>query len=173
MLAAISVEWRVAGAERGRQVVDGNLDERHQVWPVVAPFAGEGAQNVADDAVDALDLAGCVVVMLLAEHERRSELLVQTRPEGAREAHVAVRYEHVGQPNLWNTDATKLLAAVSAVAVFVVGTVTQSEEPTAWGPGATRTRRDSDTSTDSAGNIQLTIIKPFQMSIESDAHSAK
>ena len=100
MLAAISVEWRVAGAERGRQVVDGKLDERHQVWPVVAPFAGEGAQNVADDAVDALDLAGCVVVMLLAEHERRSELLVQTRPEGAREAHVAVRYEHVGQPNL-------------------------------------------------------------------------
>ena len=31
------------------------------------------------------------------EDERRPERLVQTRPEGAREARVAVLYEHVGQ----------------------------------------------------------------------------
>ena len=32
------------------------------------------------------------------EDERRPERLVQTRPEGAREVRVAVRYKHVGQP---------------------------------------------------------------------------
>ena len=39
-----------------------------------------------------------VVVVRVTEDERRPERLVQTRPEGAREARVAVRYEHVGQP---------------------------------------------------------------------------
>ena len=50
-----------------------------------SPSHGEGAQDVGDDAVDALDLAGSVVVVRGAEDERRFERLVQTRPEGARE----------------------------------------------------------------------------------------
>ena len=66
MLAAISVEGRVVGAERGRRVIDGKLDERHQVLPVVAPVASEGAQDVGYDAVDVLDLAGCVVTISTA-----------------------------------------------------------------------------------------------------------
>ena len=71
VLAAIGVEGRVSRAERGRRVFDGKLDERHKVWPVFTPVAGEGAQDVGDDAVDALDLAGSVVVVLGAEVSRR------------------------------------------------------------------------------------------------------
>ena len=99
VLAAIGAEGRVSRAEQGRQVVDGKLDEGHKVWPAVIPVAGAGAQDVGDDAVDALDLAGSVVVVVRgAEDELHPERLVQTRPEGAREARVAVRYEHVWQP---------------------------------------------------------------------------
>ena len=41
---------RAAGAERGRRVVDGELDERRRVRPAVAPAAGQGAQQFGDDA---------------------------------------------------------------------------------------------------------------------------
>ena len=76
MLAAISVEGRVAGAERGLRpnVAESLMANstigtdsaviQHQVRPVIAPVAGKGVQDIGDDAVDALDLAGCVVVLL-------------------------------------------------------------------------------------------------------------
>ena len=45
-------------------------------------------------------LTGSVVVVLEAEVERRSKHLVQTCPEGARKARVAIRNEDVGQPHV-------------------------------------------------------------------------
>ena len=36
-----------------------------QVLPVVVPVACKGAQNISDDAIDTLDLAGSVVVELV------------------------------------------------------------------------------------------------------------
>ena len=121
MLAAISVEGRVAGAELRRLVVDGELDERHQVRPVFAPFAGEGAQD-GDDTFDAL--AGCVVVV------RRAELLL---PKISDAPGTSCRLDQkalmkrvsrsetstLGRPASRNTEDTKMRAAVSAVAVFV------------------------------------------------------
>ena len=53
VLATIGVEGRVATPEGRRRVVDRELDQRHQGRPVVNTLAGEGAQDVGDDAVDA------------------------------------------------------------------------------------------------------------------------
>jgi hypothetical protein len=92
------------------------------------PLACEGAQHVGDDAVysDALDLAGRVVVVRRAEDEQGTELGVQPGPASADEARVAVQHQHVRQPydgpTSRKTDATKLRAAVSEVAVLKVGT---------------------------------------------------
>ena len=40
---------------------------QHKGRPVVRTLAGEGAQNVSDDAVDALDLTGRVMTVWQAE----------------------------------------------------------------------------------------------------------
>ena len=74
VLAAVGVEGRVAGAERRRRVVDRKLDQRHELGPVVAALAGEGAQHVGDDAVDALRLGVGVVVVRRAEDELGAQL---------------------------------------------------------------------------------------------------
>ena len=90
MLAAVGVEGRVAGAERRGGVVDRELRQRHEGRPVVGTLAGEGAQDVGDDAVDAFYLAGGVVMMRRAVDERGAQRRVQARPECAGEARVAV-----------------------------------------------------------------------------------
>ena len=118
MLAAISVEGRAAGAERGRKVVDGEPDERHRVRPVVAPFAGEGARTSAM-MPSAVYLAGCVVVVRRAEDQRRSQRLVQTRPEALMKRVSRSETSASGRPTSRNTEDTKLRTAVSAVAVRV------------------------------------------------------
>ena len=48
-------------------MVDGEVSKRYEVRPVVAAVSRKTAQNISDDNVHALDLAGGVVVM------RRSE----------------------------------------------------------------------------------------------------
>ncbi len=58
VLAAVGAEGSVAGAEQQRQVNDGELDQRHKLWPIVAAFVDEGTQHISDDSVDALNLAG-------------------------------------------------------------------------------------------------------------------
>jgi hypothetical protein len=57
---------------------------------------------VDNDAVDTLDLqvAGRVVVEKRAEDERGTERGVQLCPEGAGEARVAVRHQHVQKPHV-------------------------------------------------------------------------
>ena len=53
-LAAVGVEGRVATREGRRRVVDrGQNQPRHEGWPVVGTLAGEGTQDVGEDAVDA------------------------------------------------------------------------------------------------------------------------
>ena len=52
VLATIGVEG-LATPEGRRRVVDREVDQRHQGRPVVSTLAGEGAQDVGDDAVDA------------------------------------------------------------------------------------------------------------------------
>ena len=90
MLAAVSVEGCVAGPERRRRVIDGKFNQRDERRPVVGALTGKGAQDIGNDAIDALNLAGGVMMVWRAEDERRTQCGVQVRPEGASEARVAV-----------------------------------------------------------------------------------
>jgi hypothetical protein len=75
VLTAVGVEGRVPGAELLRRIVDGELDQRHEVRPVVRPLTGEGAKHFGNDAMHALDLARGVVVVLRAKDERGHRVL--------------------------------------------------------------------------------------------------
>jgi hypothetical protein len=75
VLTAVGVEGRVPGAELLRRIVDGELDQRHEVRPVVRPLTGEGAKHLGNDAMHALDLARGVVVVLRAKDERGHRVL--------------------------------------------------------------------------------------------------
>ena len=85
MLAAVGVERRVATPEGRRRIVDRKLDLRHEGRPVVCALAGEGVQDVGDDAVGALYLAGGLMMMRRAVDERGAQRRVHARPEGAGE----------------------------------------------------------------------------------------
>ena len=99
VLAAVGVEGRVATSEGRRCAVDRELDRRHEGRPVVDILAGEGAQDVGDEAVDAPCFAGGVMMMWRAVDERGAQPHVhRARPQGAGEARV--RDEHLGQPHL-------------------------------------------------------------------------
>ena len=65
MLAAVGVEERVATPERRPGVIDCELDQ-HKGWPVVGTIAGEGAQDISNDTVEALYLSSGVEMMLQA-----------------------------------------------------------------------------------------------------------
>ena len=104
MLAPISVErWKGVQPEPSEAAespmsnsTSGTVSGRSSHG--LAPVDGEGVQGVGEDATtDALGLAGCVAVLRRAEDQRRAWHLAQTRPEGAREARVAVRDEHAGR----------------------------------------------------------------------------
>ena len=58
VLAAVRVEERVAGAERRRGIVDGELDDRGQLRPVVAALADEGPKYVSYNTINSFRLAG-------------------------------------------------------------------------------------------------------------------
>ena len=90
VLATVSVEGSVAGAERRRRIIDGEFDQRHKCWPVVAALVGEGAQDVGDDTIDALHLARGVVVVWRAKHQGGAQGSVELGPKGAGKASVAV-----------------------------------------------------------------------------------
>ena len=101
---------RASSRTRRRRVTQ-SIRSRTSSWPaaplhcsrraVVCTLAGEGAQHVSDDAVEASDLAGGrIMVQLVPDDERLTQCRVQTRPAGAGEARVAVRDEHVWQPHV-------------------------------------------------------------------------
>ncbi len=69
MLTTVGVEGRVARAQRGSRVVDGEFHEWHELWPVVTAVSGKGAQDVDDDAINTLDLARGGVLVLQAQDE--------------------------------------------------------------------------------------------------------
>ena len=76
-------------------VIDRELDQ-HKGWPVIGTLAGEGAQDICNDTVEALYLTRGVEMMLQAVDELGS----QARPESAGEERVAVQGEHVRQPHV-------------------------------------------------------------------------
>ena len=88
MLAAVGIEGCVPGAKRRRGVVDGELDQRHEVGQSSARSPAKERSTSVIDTVDALDLAGRVLVVRRTEDERGTECGVQPGPEGAGESRV-------------------------------------------------------------------------------------
>ena len=99
MLAAVRVEGRVAGAERRGGIIDGEIDKRDQVWPVVLSVVDEGPQHILDDPIHALDLAGGIVVVRRPKNQGGSQHAVEGRPRIRCEPHVVIGDSGVGQSN--------------------------------------------------------------------------
>ena len=78
--------------------MDRKLYQLDKSLPVVGTLAGNGAQDVGDDAVDVFDLA--VGFMMVLIDELCTHCRVQARSVGAGEARVAVPDNHVGQPHV-------------------------------------------------------------------------
>ena len=119
--------------------MDRKLYQLDKSLPVVGTLAGNGAQDVGDDAVDVFDLA--VGFMMVLIDELCTHCRVQARSVGTGEACVAVRDEHVGQPHvaeylrddvarpllvLWPWQALLLLSKSTCVPAVHVGVSRQT-----------------------------------------------